>query len=50
MVKLESEEIYGTIKDNIIKCKFKGEVGNICNLLRTIRLNLRGVDSPLEKM
>ena len=50
MVKLEIEEIYGTIKDIRIKCKFNGEIGNICDLFRTIRLNLQGVDSPLEKM
>ena len=50
MVKLEIEEIYGNIKDIKIRCKFKDEIGNICDLLRTIRLNLQGGDSPLEKM
>ena len=50
MVKLEIEEIYGNIKDTKIKCKFKGEIGNICDLVGSIRLNLQDVDSPLGKM
>ena len=29
-----------------IRCKFKGEIGNIYNLAGTTRLNLQGVDSP----
>ena len=33
-----------------IRCKFKGEIGNIYDLLRTNELNLQNVDSPLEKM